>query len=76
MPNRAEAIAAWTLHYEADPTAARVRLQHMQKHGVPEGHIAERVGAALALTPRDQRCEHYGDRRNCVQCATAERLAG
>jgi len=73
-PTRAEAIAAWTSHYEADLGAARARILHMNKHGIPEGHIAERAGAAIALTPRENRCEHYGDRTNCVQCLT-ERLA-
>jgi hypothetical protein len=51
MPTRADAIAAWTAHYEARPAAARDRLIHMQKHGTPEGHIAERAGASIALTP-------------------------
>jgi hypothetical protein len=72
MPNRAEAIAAWTIHYEANPQAARARLQHMAKHGTPNGHIAERVGAGLALTPHQYRCEHWGDTRNCVQCLTEQ----
>ena len=73
MPTRAEAIAAWTAHYEANLVAARDRLAHMAKHGTPEGHIAERAGAAIALTPRENRCEHYGDRTNCVQCLTERR---
>jgi hypothetical protein len=73
MPTQAEAIAAWTAHYEADLGAARARILHMNKHGIPEGHIAERVGAAIALTPHENRCEHYGDRTNCVQCFTERR---
>jgi hypothetical protein len=71
MPSTSEAIAAWTLHYESDLAAAGARLQHMQKHGTPDGHIAERLGAAIALTPPEYRCEHYGDKRNCGQCHTA-----
>jgi hypothetical protein len=66
----AEAIASWAQHYEANPQAARDRLAHMAKHGTPEGHHAERVAAALALTPLDQRCEHWGDKRDCIQCST------
>jgi len=73
MPTRAEAIAAWTAHYEGNLAAARDRLAHMAKHGTPEGHIAERAGAAIALTPRENRCEHYGDRTYCVQCLTERR---
>jgi len=72
MPSTSEAIAAWTLYFEADLASARARLEHMQKHGVPEGHVADRLAAAVALTPPEQRCEHYGDRRNCGQCHTAQ----
>jgi uncharacterized protein YerC len=71
----AEAIAAWTLHYEADTTAARDRIADMNAHGSPAGHTAERIGAAQALVPREHRCEHYGDRTYCVQCQTEAWLA-
>jgi hypothetical protein len=42
----------------------------MSKHGIPNGHMAERVGAALALTPEEHRCAHLGDSRYCAQCVT------
>jgi hypothetical protein len=70
--NRAQAVAAWTLHYEADPAAARARLNDMRANGVPAGHVAEKLGAFLALTPHADRCEHYGDRNHCTQCQTAQ----
>jgi hypothetical protein len=66
--SRAEAVAAWTLHYEADPARARDRLVHLRTYGVPVGHTAELIGATLALTPQDQRCTHWGDKRTCPQC--------
>jgi hypothetical protein len=64
-----EAIAAWTLHYEADLDAARNRAVELRKH-VPDDRRAELAGACLALTPAEHRCAHYGDRRNCAQCLT------
>jgi hypothetical protein len=70
MPSYAEAVAAWTLHYEADTTAARERIDHLRQHGIPDGHHAEWLGAALALTPAEDRCVHWGDRNYCVQCLT------
>jgi hypothetical protein len=70
MATVAEAVAAWTLHYEADTTAARERIDHLRKHGIPEGHHAELLGASLALTPPENRCVHWGDKTNCVQCMT------
>jgi hypothetical protein len=68
--SRAEAVAAWTLHYEANPGAAKARLADMRANGVPEGHTAEKLGAFLALTPREHRCAHWGDDRYCSQCVT------
>jgi hypothetical protein len=68
--NRAQAVAAWTLHYEANPDAAKARLADMRAHGVPEGHTAEKLGASQALTPREHRCAHWGDDRYCTQCMT------
>jgi hypothetical protein len=67
--NLGETVAAWTLHYEANPAAARERIVHMG-HGIPEGHHAELLGASLALTSPQDRCVHWGDRRYCVQCLT------
>ena len=58
MPSTAEAVAAWTLHYEADTAKAVERVQHMRQHGIPEGHHAELLGASLALTPPENRCVH------------------
>jgi len=65
---RAEAVAAWTLVYEADTAKALGRIQHMLKHGIPEGHHGEWLGVCLALTPVADRCEHWGDRKTCIQC--------
>ena len=69
---RAEAVAAWTLHFEANTAAARERILHMQAHGIPEGHQAELRGASLALTPPENRCVHWDDKTYCVQCLTAK----
>jgi hypothetical protein len=70
--SRPEAVAAWTLHYEADPHAASTRIVHMRQHGIPDGHLAEYLGAGLALTPRENRCDHWGDKTNCPQCLLEE----
>jgi hypothetical protein len=67
---RSEAVAAWTIHYETNTAAARERLTQMRTHGIPEGHHAELLGASLALTPPENRCVHWGDKTNCVQCLT------
>ena len=67
---RAEGVAAWTLHYQADPAKALDRIQYMRRHGVPDGHRGEWLGACLA--PAEDRCAHWGDRKNCVQCMTEE----
>lgn len=42
----------------------------MRHHGIPEGRHAELLGASLALTPPENRCIHWGDKTNCVQCLT------
>jgi hypothetical protein len=63
-----EAVAAWTLHYEADTTAARDRIVEMRKHVIPDDRRAELLGASLALTPVQDRCAHWGNRNYCVQC--------
>jgi hypothetical protein len=87
LSDTAEAVAAWTLFYEASPDAAWERAGQMVGHGIPEGHTAEWLGANLALTPREHRCPHWGDDRNCPQCGLgrwradaakdqAERVAG
>jgi hypothetical protein len=72
MATRAEAVAAWTLHYEANTAKAVDRIQHMRQHGIPEGHTAEWLGACLALTPPEDRCAHWGDRKNCTQCLSEQ----
>ena len=59
MATMAEAVAAWTLHYEADTDAARARAQELRK-SLPDGRRAELLGACLALTPAQDRCEHWG----------------
>jgi hypothetical protein len=69
---RSEAVAAWTLHYEADTAKALDRIQHMRQHGIPDGHHGEWLGACLALTPREDRCAHWGDRKNCTQCLSEQ----
>jgi hypothetical protein len=66
--DRAAAVAAWTLHYEADRNRAHARIAHMKQHGIPEGHTAEWLGANLSLVPQADRCEHFGDRTYCTQC--------
>jgi hypothetical protein len=85
---RAEAVAAWTLHYEADTAKALARIQHMRHHGIPEGHHGipeghhgipeghhgEWLGACLALTPVEDRCAHWGDRKYCG--AVHDRVGG
>jgi SnoaL-like protein len=48
---RAQTVAAWTSHYEADLHAVRERVMELRTSGIPEGHIAESLGACLALTP-------------------------
>jgi hypothetical protein len=68
----AEAVASWVLYYEANQAAARSRLDDMRANGVPDGHTGEKLGAFLALTPREHRCEHYGDDRWCTQCQIAQ----
>lgn len=67
MATFAEAVAAWTLVYEADTAKALERIQHLRTHGIPEGHRAELLGASLALTPPEHRCAHWGDKTTCVQ---------
>jgi hypothetical protein len=72
---QSEAVAAWTLHYEADLGAAVRRVGEMREHGIPEGHVGEWLGATQALTPREHRCAHFGDDRICPQCAGERRQA-
>jgi hypothetical protein len=52
---RPEAVAAWTLHYAAEPDVARERVTEMCKTGIPEGHVGEWLGACFALTPSEDR---------------------
>jgi hypothetical protein len=46
--NRAQAVAAWTTVYEADPTRTRERILELRSTGIPEVHTAEWLGACLA----------------------------
>ena len=70
--SRGQAVAAWTLHYEANTNAAVKRIAEMREHGIPEGRHGEWLGACLALTPPEHRCAHWGDDRNCTQCLTEQ----
>jgi hypothetical protein len=69
-----EAVAAWTLHYEADTAAARDRIVEMRKHLIPDDRRAELLGASLALTPPENRCAHWGDKTTCIQCMTEQQV--
>jgi hypothetical protein len=63
-----DAVGAWLAYYEARPEAALERAAHMSEHGTPEGHQGEWLGAALASTPPERRCEHWGDPLTCPDC--------
>jgi hypothetical protein len=73
--DQGEAVAAWTLHYEADLDGAVRRAAEMREHGIPDGHVGEWLGANLALTSAEHRCEHFGDDRNCPHCHRERRQA-
>jgi hypothetical protein len=70
--DQGRAVAAWTAHHDAHPEAAIERLRHIQQHGVPEGHEGEWLGANLALTPLEKRCDHSGDKTTCPTCLHEE----
>jgi hypothetical protein len=63
-----EAVRAWASYYEDAQESALERLTHMAEHGIPEGHEVEWLGAGLALTPPERRCDHFGDTLSCPDC--------